>query len=279
MIVKTGSFFAPHSFATLLLLGILLSYSPRALADSKQLAELLVSLSNARGDAVGRANRVQSCPSLMRQKLVADLILKYDDARTAHNSVIAGWTRVLAAGQFSPTDVATEDRQLSLAQSRVREFADASRAAILRSGCLTTKANWLGGIAVAILPVAVDKLWDYFKARGRDDESRRNLIRDLEGYLLPAWNSVGPVAVFDWTKDAFLAAGVVSYQDLQGGGVSIYVNKYALIKEPNKYFTAFKEPPPALKGAYYLYSGPLEELSEYAVIKGPGISPDKWPLK
>lgn len=279
MIVKTGPFSPLHSLATLLLLGTLLGHSPRALADSKQLAELLASLSNARGDAVGRANRVQSCPSLMRQKAVADLILKYDDARTAHNSVITGWTRALAAGQLSPTDIATENRQLTLAQSRVRDFTDASRAAILRSGCLTTKTNWLVQLAVAILPVAVDKLWDYLKEQGKDDESRKNLIRDLEGYLLPAWDSVGPVAVFDWTKEAFVAAGAMSYQDLQGGGVSIYVNKYALIKEPNKYFTAFKEPPPALKGAYFLYSGPLEELSEYAVIKGPGIALDKWPIK
>ena len=279
MIAKTGPFSALYSLAALLLLGTLLGHSPRALADSKQLAELLVSLSSARGDAVGRANRVQSCPSLMRQKAVADLILKYDDARTAHNSVITGWTQALAAGQFSPTDVATENRQLTLAQSRVREFTDASRAAILRSGCLTTKTSWLQVVKEVFLGVGVDKLWDYFREQGKDDESRKNLIRDLEGYLLPAWDSVGPVAVFDWTKASFLVAGAITYQDLQGGGVSIYVNKYALIKEPNKYFTAFKDPPPALKSAYYLYSGPLEELSEYAVVKGPGISPDKWPLK
>lgn len=279
MIARSGPISALHGLVALLCFGILLGYSPLVVADSKKLAELLVSLSNARGDAIGRANRVQSCPSLMRQKVVADLILKYDDARTAHNSVISGWTRSLAASQLSPTDIASENRQLALAQSRVREFTEASRAAILRSGCFSTKTNLLGGLAIAVLPVAVDKLWDYFMQQGKDDESRRNLIRDLEGYLLPAWDSVGPVVVFDWTKDVFVAAGTMTYQDLQGGGISIYVNKYSLIKEPNKYFTSFRDLPPALKGAYYLYSGPIEELSEYAFIRGPGRFPEKMPLK
>lgn len=183
--------------------------------------------------------------------------------------MISGWIRALAAGQLSPPDLAAEDRQLALAQQRVREFADTARAAILRSNCLTTKTNWGIGVVIGLLPVAADKLWDYFKDRAKDDPGRRDLIRDLEGYLLPAWGAVGPVAVFDWKKETFVTADAYKLRDLQKeGAVSFYVNKHAMLKEPNRYFTLFKEPPPALKGAYFLYTGPLEELGEYAIVKG-----------
>jgi hypothetical protein len=260
-----------HSGALLLLLCALLGFSPYARADSKRLSELLVSLSTARGDAVGRATRVQSCPSLMRQKGVADLILKYDDARTAHNAVIGGWIQALTAGQLAVPDIAAENRQLARAQQRVQEFSDTARAAILRSNCLTTKTNWGLAVLVALLPVAADKLWDYFKDRGKEEPGRQELIRDLQAYMIPAWGAVGPVAMFDWKKDAFVTLDGSKIGELQKeGAVSVYVNKHAMLKEPNRYFSVFKEPPPALKGAYFLYTGPLEELSEYAIVKDAG---------
>lgn len=250
-----------------------------ASASPMELADLLVSLSSARGDAVGRATRIQGCHSLLRQKAVTDLILKYDDARNAHNSLLDGWVRALSSRQLLPTDIPEQERQLNAAQAKVKDFSEAARVALVRSECLATKANWLGMLALAVVPVALDKLWDMFRDSATDEPRRKELIRDLEGYRIPPWESVGPVAAFDWSTESYLTAETATLDVLKKGATSVYVNKFALYKEPNKYFTSYKEPPPGLKGSYLLYTGPLEELSEFMVFKGKGTLLEQLPRK
>ena len=269
--------FQTMSLALLLTVAVL---APRlAAASPAELANLLVSISSARGDAVGRATRVQGCHSLLREKAVTDLILRYDDARTAHNALLDGWVRSLSSSQLLPSDIPAQVRHLNTAQAKVKDFSDAARAALVRSGCLTTKANWFGMLALAVAPVALDKLWDLFRDSASDETKRRELIRDLEGYRLPPWDSVGPVAAFDWATERYLTAETATPDVLKKGATSVYVNKFALHKEPNKYFTSNKESPPGLKGSYLLYTGPLEELPEFMVFKGKGTLFEQLPPK
>lgn len=234
-------------------------------ASPRPLPELLVALSTARGEAVGRANRVQACPQLRGKKVVTQLVLKYDDARTSHNARIEAWVFALQAKQLSLPDIAGEVQQLQTSRVKVSAFTSAASAELTKAGC-GTKVAWQPWL-LALVPVAVDKLIDYFKGLSSDDKAIQEAIKELEFYKIPPWESAGAIVVYDWSSEQYLTEGRFTAVDLKKGSTGIYVNKWTLTKEPNNLFAKDKDVPPALAGAYLLYTGPLEALKEFTTLK------------
>ena len=236
-----------------------------SIAAARQLPELLVALSTARGEAVGRAHRIQACPQLRGRKVITDLVLKYDDARTSHNARIEAWVFALQSRQLSVPDIASEVQQLQTSRAKVITFTSAASIELTKAGCGTKVAlqAWL----LALLPVSVEKLIDYFQNLSADDKAIQETINQLEFYKIPPWESAGAIVVYDWRAEKYLTAGKFTAVDLRKGSTDIYVNKWALTREPNSLFSKDKDVPPALEGAYLLYTGPLEALREFTPLE------------
>jgi hypothetical protein len=268
-----GCFETRSSRINAVLGGVLASAATLSYAAPAPLPELLVALSTARGEAVGRASRVQACQQLRNQKVVTQLVLKYDDARTSHNARIEAWVFALKGKLLSLPDVAGESQQLNTSRLKVTEFTSAASAALTKAGC-GSKVFWQP-LLIALAPVAVDKLVDYFKELAKDDKAVQEAIQELEFYKMPPWESAGAVVVYDWNSEQYLAEGKFTAADLKKGSTGIYVNKWTLVKEPNSLFVRYKEVPPALSGAYLLYTGPLDALKDFTTIKSKFPSPQK----
>lgn len=237
-------------------------FACHAEAAAPKVPELLETLSIAKGEAVGRAARIKSCQHLRDKKIIAELVLKYDDARNLYNSRLDGWIFSLKTKQALPADIAAETERLNSAFKKVREFTSSADAAMVGVGC-PRRVAWQVPLVIALAVLAVSKAYDYFKEKSSDDNMRAELLRELEFLKIPAWESAGAVEAYDWNAKAYFASDEISLEILKRGSTSIYVNKWALTKKPNEFFVTYKEVPAALSGSHLLYTGPLESLKDF----------------
>ena len=235
---------------------------------SDMIPDLLSNLSNAKSQVEGRAHRVQNCTTLRGTKSIEALVSKYDDARNPYNGRLDAWIFVLRTRRSVAAEAALEPEKLNAALLKAREFTEAADQALRKAGC-PTKVLWKEVVVgvVTILPPVAEAIAALMKRVGSEDKERDELTKALEQRKMNAWSSISVYVVYDWTNEEFIATGKVTEEMLRKGSTSVYVNSWALKRDPGQLIVVDKLPPEGLAASYLMYTGKINDLKRYMDAK------------
>lgn len=232
-------------------------------ADDK-VTDLLTTLSNAKAQAEGRASRVQNCMSLKGSRTLEGLTSKYDDARNPYNGRLDAWMFVLRNRRSVATETALEPEKLDAALVNVRGFIESADKALGKAGC-PVKVIWkeVGLAVITFAPPIAEAISKLLKNIGADDKEREELIKALEQRKMKPWANISVIVVFDWSTDEFVADEKITDAMLRKGSTSVYVNKWALKRNPGSLVVIDKLPPEGLEDSYFFYTGKIDDLRRF----------------
>ena len=243
---------------------VLFASSPAAVAADK-VNSLLATLSTAKAQVEGRAQRVQTCAALRDPNKVRDLRSKYDSARNHFNGRIDAWLFSLQKRKEFKFDAETEARELSSAIAKVNEFISGSDAALASMPC-STKVLWRESVLalIAIAPALVDSFKSFWGSADTTDSERNALIGALEQYRIAEWGGGAALVAFDFESQKFVT---VSDEVARQASTAIYVNKWLLKDKPGAVVVASKLPPGPLSKDYLLFTGKPSEIDKLVLMK------------
>ena len=234
-----------------------------AYADDK-ITDLLTTLSTAKAQAEGRASRVQNCISLKDSRTLEGLTSKYDDARNPYNGRLDAWMFVLRNRRSVATETALEPEKLDAALANVRSFIESADRALGKAGC-PAKVIWkeVGVAIITNIPQIAEAISNLLKSTGADDKEREELIKALEQRKMKPWTNISVILVFDWSTDEFVADEKITDAVLRKSSTSVYVNKWALKRNPGSLVVVDKLPPEGLGDSYFFYTGKIDDLKRF----------------
>ena len=138
---------------------------------------------------------------------------------------------------------------------------------LFRSGTQKVVLKEFVTAAIILVPPAAEaiaKLWAYF---GSKQKERDEVIKTLEQKKISPWGNINVYYAFDWATETFLAQEDVTDEVLKKGSVLVYVNKWAVKRNPGAVLIGEKQAPDGLSGSYLLYTGKIEAIKQFADSK------------
>jgi len=255
-------------FTALILAWGLCVWHPAALASDK-VTSLLATLSTAKAQIEGRAQRVLACTGLRNDKTLQDLRSRYDNARNHFNGRIDAWLFSLRQRKEFNFSAEAEAAEISGAISKINDFIARSDTVLSSTPC-PTKVFWkeLVLAIVAIAPELIDSVKALWLNSDTTDKEREGLIQALEQYRIAAWGSGATLVAFDLRSQTFIPVGQVTDDVARQATTAIYVNKWVIREQPGDKIVATKLPPDQLSRDYLLFTGRPSEISKYTLQKG-----------
>lgn len=254
-------------FHTLALVSILLSVSPSAPAADK-VVSLLATLSTAKAQVEGRAERVRACEALRDPALLQDLRSKYDSARNHFNGRIEAWLFSLQKRKEFKFDAEAEAKDIGGAISKINDFILRSDTALASVPC-ATKVFWKEAVLaiIAITPALIDTVKSFWNATDTTESDRSALIGALEQYRISEWGSGTTLVAFDLKTQKFIPWAKVNDEVARQASTAIYVNKWIVKEKPGEAVVAMKLPPGQLSKDYLLFTGKPSEIEKFVLQK------------
>jgi hypothetical protein len=224
--------------------------------------DVLATLLDAKAQAEGAASRVQSCYPLAGTSVYEELVSRYDKARSPHNARLESWLFVLRNRQGISTESALELEQMEASLAKIRQFIERAHAVLQKVGCGPNKValKEIIGVAISLIPLTLEVVVKLFTV---DDKERAEVIKALEQRKIKPWDTLTAYVIFDWSKDEYLSDSQITDLTLRKGSTSVYVNKWALKRNPGPLLVVDKQPPEGLEGSYILYTGKIEDLKRF----------------
>lgn len=243
----------------------LLTGPPHAAAAADRVTALLATLSTAKAQVEGRAQRVQTCVSFRDKKTLEDLRSKHDSARNHFNGRIDAWLFSLQKRKEFKFDAEAEAKDLSSAISKVNDFISSSDAALTSRPC-ARKVLWKEAVlaVIAIAPTLIDSLKSFWTNTETTESERSALVSALEQYRIAEWSGGTSLVAFDFETGSFVP---VSDDVARKAGTAIYVNKWLLKDNPSAAIVTTKLPPGPLSKDYVLFTGKPSAIDEFVLQK------------
>lgn len=256
-----------NRFIKLVLASCLFASSTFALASDK-VTSLLATLSTAKAQTEGRAQRVLTCSSLQNAMTLEDLRGRYDTARNHLNGRIDAWLFSLQRRKQFDFAAEAEATKLGVAIVKVNDFIARSDAALSSAPC-SMKVFWKEALLaiIAITPAVIESVKSFWSAADTTDKERNALIRALEQYRISEWGSGTKLVAFDLKNQIFFPAGQVTDELARQSSTAIYVNKWVVREMPGESVVATKLPPGQLSKDYVLFTGKPSEIGKFVLQK------------
>ncbi len=256
-----------NRFAVLVLASVLSTSATCALASDK-VTSLLATLSTAKAQTEGRAQRVLACSGLRNAKTLQDLRGRYDSARNHFNGRIDAWLFSLQQRKEFNFAADAEATELGGAIAKVNDFIARSDAALTSAPC-TVKVFWKEAVLaiIAVTPALIDSVKSFWTGTDTTDKERKALIRALEQYRIAEWGSGARLVAFDLKNQIFIPYGQVTDDVARQAATAIYVNKWVVREMPGDSVVATKLPPSQLSSDYVLFTGKPSDIGKFVLQK------------
>ena len=230
-------------------------------------SDLLATLSSAKAQTEGRALRVQACVNLRGSRALEALISKYEDARNPYNGRIDAWIYILRTRRAVSVEDAVEPQKLQASFARLQDFIESSDRALVKAGC-PMKVFWKEVVVAAITvgPAIYEGISGLLKRSDASDKERDEFMKALDERKIREWRNTTSYFVYDWSSETILATDSVTAETLRKGSTSVYVNMWALQRDPGPYLVVNKEPPQGIGDSYLLYTGKLDAIPRYTGV-------------
>lgn len=253
---------------TALVLALVLSASATCALAADKVTSLLATLSTAKAQAEGRAQRVLTCSGLRDAKTLQDLRGRYDSARNHFNGRIDAWLFSLQQSKEFKFAADAEAIELGGAIAKVNDFIARSDAALTSAPC-ATKVFWKEALLaiIAVTPALIDSVKSFWTGTDTTDKEREALIRALEQYRIAEWGSGATLVAFDLKNQMFIPNSKVTDEVARQAATAIYVNKWVVRDMPGDSVVATKLPPGQLSNDYLLFTGKPSEIGKFVLQK------------
>lgn len=263
----------PHWEATVnrfsaLVFAAVLSASATCSLASDKVASLLATLSTAKAQTEGRAQRVLTCSGLRDARMLQDLRGRYDSARNHFNGRIDAWIFSLQQRKEFKFSADAEAAELGGAIVKVNDFITRSDAALVSAPC-SMKVFWKEALLaiIAVTPALIESVKSFWMGAETTDKEREALIRALEQYRIAEWGSGAKLVAFDLKNQIFIPYGQVTDELARQPATAIYVNKWIVRDMPGDSVVATKFPPGQLSSDYVLFTGKPSEIGKFVLQK------------
>jgi hypothetical protein len=249
-------------------LSLLLLVATPAIPAPDKVTSLLATLSTAKAQVEGRAQRVLSCAALRKPTKLQELQGKYDSARNHFNGRIDAWLFSLQKRKDFKFDVEAEATDLSGAIAKVNDFISRSDDALKSAPC-ATKVFWkeVALAAIAIAPALVDSVKSFWTSTDTTDSERKALGGALEQYKIAEWGGAATLVAFDLKTQMFIPGAMLNDEVALQASTAIYVNKWIVKEQPGEAVVAFKLPPGQLSKDYLMFTGKPSEIEKFVLLK------------
>ncbi len=252
-------------FCALICMGSV-TYSTALAGES--LPTVVAVLSEDKARIEGRAGLAQGCLSLKadRRPILGTLEIKFSDARSPFNAWIDGQIALLKTHPAEAVEKMTDLfklQELNTARNKGDEFVKVAERELQRNKCAV--AHKVGWGAEILKVVGIEAGMEFLRWLLSGGEDKHKAVIDiLESYKIVEWRNVRSIVVYDWTRDNFYDVGEWESPEIwKKGGTVVYLNKWALTREPPTAVLLDKELPPGLSMAYQAYGGPAGDLGKY----------------
>jgi len=250
------------------LLGIMIfAISPAAHASDK-LTSLLATLSAAKAQVEGRAQRVISCAALQSPTTLVELRGKYETARNHFNGRIDAWLFSLQKRKDFKFDPESEAKDMGAAIAKVNEFIVRSDAALTSAPC-ATKVFWKEALlaVISIAPALIESIKSFWIDAGASESERLALVGALEQHKIAEWGGATTLVAFDLKAQKVIPTSMLNDEVALQSHTAIYVNKWLVREKPGESVVAFKLPPDQLSKDYLLFTGKPSEIGKFVLPK------------
>lgn len=255
------------NLTNLFLASLLLGASPAAISADK-MTSLLATLSTAKAQVEGRAQRLLACRALRDPKKLQDLRGRYDSARNHFNGRIDAWLFSLQKRKEFTFDADAEAKDLSGAIVKVNEFITRSDAALTSVPCVSNVFWKEAALAIiAIAPALIDSVKAFWSDSTTTETDRKALIGALEQYRIAEWSGGATFVAFDLKTELFIPTAIVNDEIARQATTAIYVNKWFVKDNPGAAVVATKFPPVQLSKDYVLFTGKPSEIERVLLQK------------
>jgi len=252
----------------ILVFALLVFAASSTASAADKVSSLLATLSTAKAQVEGRAQRVLACTALSDPKTLQDLRSKYESARNHFNGRIDAWLFSLQKRKEFKFDAEAEAKDLSGAIVKVNDFISRSDAALTSAPC-ATKVFWKEAVLaiIAIAPALIDSVKAFWASIDTTDSERSALIGAIEQFRIAEWGGGTTLVAFDLKAQKFIPVGMVNDEVARQASTAIYVNKWFVKEKPGESVVATKLPPGQLSKDYLLFTGKPSEIGKFVLMK------------
>ena len=218
---------------------------PNAVQATDDKGEIIVTLSEAKARAEGRARLLRTCSLKAKAGTISsDLLGNYIDARAAFNARIDGLAQELRDTKLKDLDVTTTLSQLNAALNKVDRFVLIADGILEKKSCLVLKkVNWATVAALVLSPEMLKLVIDYLRSSVSNDIEKETFIKKIESQKLAEWENVRLIIAYDSATSMQYSGKAITAELLSKEATIILANRWGMAtKEDSMTATAARLP-------------------------------------